>query len=71
VVQSAISVADRRPAAPPAPTTVAEVGNDLLELFRSVPDGRLGQGRDHPVAAVLVATAVLAGMRGIRRSRAG
>jgi predicted transposase YbfD/YdcC len=39
---------------------------DLLELFAGVPDGRSGQGRDHPVAAVLAlaAAAVVAGMRG-------
>jgi predicted transposase YbfD/YdcC len=39
---------------------------DLLELFCLVPDGRSGQGRDHPVAAVLAlaAAAVVAGMKG-------
>ena len=38
----------------------------LLELFAGVPDGRAGQGRDHPVAAVLAlaAAAVVAGMKG-------
>jgi hypothetical protein len=42
------------------------VCGDLLELFSSVPDGRSGQGRDHPVAAVLAlaAAAVVAGMKG-------
>jgi predicted transposase YbfD/YdcC len=65
VVQSAIAVADREPVAP----SVAVAGGDacdLLELFRSVPDGRSGQGRDHPVAAVLAlaAAAVVAGMKG-------
>jgi hypothetical protein len=36
---------------------------DLLELLAEVPDGRTGQGRDHPVAAVLAlaAAAVVAG----------
>src|SRR5215468_9486569 len=50
---------------PPAPGTVIEVC-DLLELFGSVRDGRSGQGRDHPVAAVLAlaAAAVVAGMKG-------
>jgi predicted transposase YbfD/YdcC len=39
---------------------------DLLELFAGVSDGRVGQGRDHPVAAVLAlaAAAVVAGMKG-------
>ena len=39
---------------------------DLLELFAGVADGRVGPGRDHPVAAVLAlaAAAVVAGMRG-------
>jgi hypothetical protein len=38
---------------------------DLLELLTSVSDGRPGQGRDHPVPAVLAmaAGAVVAGMR--------
>jgi DDE_Tnp_1-associated len=40
-------------------------GDDLLELLAAVPDGRPGQGRDHPVAAVLAlaAAAVVAGSR--------
>jgi predicted transposase YbfD/YdcC len=39
---------------------------DLLELFAGVSDGRVGPGRDHPVAAVLAlaAAAVVAGMKG-------
>jgi predicted transposase YbfD/YdcC len=63
VVQSAIALADRGPVAPAA---VTEIGGDLLELFGSVSDGRPGQGRDHPVAAVLAlaAAAVVAGMKG-------
>jgi predicted transposase YbfD/YdcC len=63
VVQSAIALADRELAAPPAPEAAA---TDLLELFGLVTDGRPGQGRDHPVAAVLAlaAAAVVAGMKG-------
>ena len=66
MVQSAIALADREPVAPAAPATVTEVCDDLLKLFRSVSDGRSGQGRDHPVAAVLAlaAAAVVAGMKG-------
>jgi len=65
VVQSAIALADR-PASPPAPATVAGACDDLLKLFSSVSHGRSGQGRDHPVAAVLAlaAAAVVAGMKG-------
>jgi len=38
---------------------------DLLQWFAGVSDGRNDQGRDHPVAVVLVlcAAAVLGGMR--------
>jgi predicted transposase YbfD/YdcC len=66
VVQSAIVLAGRGPVAPVAPAAVTEVCGDLLKLFGSVPDGRSGQGRDHPVAAVLAlaAAAVVAGMKG-------
>ena len=66
MVQSAIAIADGEPVAPAAPATVTEVGDDLLELFGWVSDGRSGQGRDHPVAAVLAlaAAAVVAGMKG-------
>jgi len=66
LVQSAIVLADRERVAPAAPAMVTEVRGDLLKLFGSVPDGRSGQGRDHPVAAVLAlaAAAVVAGMRG-------
>ena len=61
----AIVLADHELDEPPAPGTVIEVC-DLLELFGSVRDGRSGQGRDHPVAAVLAlaAAAVVAGMKG-------
>jgi predicted transposase YbfD/YdcC len=63
VVQSAIAVAERGPVAPAA---VTGIGDDLLELFGWVSDGRSGRGRDHPVAAVLAlaAAAVVAGMKG-------
>jgi len=66
VVQSAIVLADREPVAPAAPAALTDVGDDLLKLFGSVSDGRSGQGRDHPVAAVLAlaAAAVVAGMKG-------
>ena len=66
VVQSAIAIADGEPVAPAAPATITEVGDDLVKLFGSVSDGRSGQGRDHPVAAVLAlaAAAVVAGMKG-------
>jgi len=45
---------------------VADACCDLLGLFAGVSDGRAGQGRDHPVAAVLAlaAAAVVAGMKG-------
>ena len=63
MVQSAIALADRGPITPAA---VTEISDDLLELFGWVSDGRPGQGRDHPVAAVLAlaAAAVVAGMKG-------
>jgi hypothetical protein len=66
MVQSAISCTVRDPAALAAPTAVTGAGDDLLELFRSVTDGRPGQGRDHPVATVLAlaAAAVVAGVKG-------
>ena len=66
MVQSAIAVADRGPVAPAAPAAVTKARDDLLKLFGSVSDGRSGQGRDHPVAAVLAlaAAAVVAGMKG-------
>ena len=66
MVQSASVLAGRGPVAPAAPAAVTEVCGDLLKLFGSVPDGRSGQGRDHPVAAVLAlaAAAVVAGMKG-------
>jgi len=55
---------------PAVPVPVLDMGGGLLELFSGVsgrvPDGRSGQGRDHPTAAVLAlaAAAVVAGMKG-------
>ena len=64
MAQSAIALADRELVAPSV--AGAGGGGDLLELFSLVTDGRSGQGRDHPVAAVLAlaAAAVVAGMKG-------
>ncbi len=64
--QSVIYAAVSAPAGPVVSVPVADACCDLLELFAGVPDGRVGQGRDHPVAAVLAlaAAAVVAGMRG-------
>jgi hypothetical protein len=53
VVQSAISRANCELVAPDVVALLTEVGDDLLKLFSSVSDGRAGQGRNHPVAAVL------------------
>lgn len=54
------------PAAPIVSLPVPGEGCDLLELLAGVPDGRTGQGRDHPVAAVLAlaAAAAVAEMKG-------
>ena len=64
--KSAIHAAAPAPAAPVVSLPVPDGGRDLLELLGGVPDGRTGQGRDHPVAAVLAlaAAAVVAGMKG-------
>ena len=64
--QSVIDAAASAPAAPIVSVPVSDVCCDLLELFAGVSDGRVGQGRDHPVAAVLAlaAAAVVAGMKG-------
>ena len=64
--QSVICAAEPAPAGPIVSVPVSDVCCDLLELFAGVSDGRVGQGRDHPVAAVLAlaAAAVVAGMKG-------
>jgi predicted transposase YbfD/YdcC len=66
VGQSAIYAAVSAPAEPIVSVPVADACCDLLELFAGVSDGRAGQGRDHPAAAVLAlaAAAVVAGMKG-------
>jgi predicted transposase YbfD/YdcC len=66
VVQSVICAAESAPAGPIVSVPVSDVCCDLLELFAGVSDGRAGQGRDHPVGAVLAlaAAAVVAGMKG-------
>jgi predicted transposase YbfD/YdcC len=66
VGKSAIPAAVSAPAAPILCGPAPDGGADLLELLARVPDGRTGQGRDHPVAAVLAlaAAAVVAGMKG-------
>jgi predicted transposase YbfD/YdcC len=66
VGKSAILAAVPAPAAPIVSLPVPDGCCDLLELLAGVPDGRTGQGRDHPVAAVLAlaAAAVVAGMKG-------
>ena len=64
--KSAIPAAVPAPAAPIVSLPVPDECRDLLVLLAEVPDGRTGQGRDHPVAAVLAlaAAAVVAGMKG-------
>ena len=64
--KSASSAAVPAPAAPIVSFPVSDECCDLLELLAGVSDGRTGQGRDHPVAAVLAlaAAAVVAGMKG-------
>jgi predicted transposase YbfD/YdcC len=66
VSQSVIYAAASAPAEPIVSVPVADACCDLLELFAGISDGRVGPGRDHPVAAVLAlaAAAVVAGMRG-------
>jgi predicted transposase YbfD/YdcC len=66
VGQSVICAAAPAPAGPIVSVPVPDVCCDLLGLFSGVSDGRAGQGRDHPVAAVLAlaAAAVVAGMKG-------
>jgi predicted transposase YbfD/YdcC len=66
VGQSVICATAPALAVPIVSVPVSDVCSDLLELFAGVSDGRAGQGRDHPVAAVLAlaAAAVIAGMKG-------
>jgi predicted transposase YbfD/YdcC len=66
VGQSVIYAPESSPAGPAVSVPVADVCCDLLKLFTGVSDGRMSQGRDHPVAAVLAlaAAAVVAGMKG-------
>jgi predicted transposase YbfD/YdcC len=66
VGQSVIYAAGSAPAEPIVSVPVADTCCDLLQLFAGVSDGRVGRGRNHPVAAVLAlaAAAVVAGMRG-------
>jgi predicted transposase YbfD/YdcC len=66
VGQSVICAAEPAPAEPAVSVPVSDVCCDLMELFAGVADGRVGPGRDHPVAAVLAlaAAAVVAGMKG-------
>ena len=64
--QFVIDAAASAPAEPIVSVPAADACCDLLELLAGVSDGRVGPGRDHPVAAVLAlaAAAVVAGMRG-------
>ena len=64
--QSVICAAASAPAGPIVSVPVSDVCCDLLKLFTGVSDGRVRQGRDHPVAAVLplATAAVVAGMKG-------
>ena len=65
-VSLSICAAASAPAEPIVSVPVSDACRGLLELFAGVSDGRAGQGRDHPVAAVLAlaAAAVVAGMKG-------
>jgi predicted transposase YbfD/YdcC len=66
VSQFVIALADREPVVPVALPSGGSAGGDPLELFGLVTNGRPGQGRDHPVAALLslAAAATVAGMKG-------
>jgi predicted transposase YbfD/YdcC len=66
VGKSAISAAVCAEPSPIVSAPEPNGGRDLLELLAGISDGRSGQGRDHPVAAVLAlaAAAVVAGMKG-------
>ena len=69
VIAESCATALERPAAADPPDTDLPLSAlrdaDLLQRFAGVSDGRHDQGRDHPVAVVLVlcAAAVLGGMR--------
>jgi hypothetical protein len=71
VVPCAIAVTDRVPVAPAVPAKVTEIGDNVLALFGSVPDGQSDQGTDHAFAAVLAlaVAAVVAGMKGYPANR--
>jgi predicted transposase YbfD/YdcC len=66
VGKSAICAAASVESSPIAAAPGSDGRRDLLELLVGISDGRTGQGRDHPVAAVLAlaAAATVAGMRG-------
>lgn len=64
--KSVISAAVCAQSSPIALDREPDSGLELLELLGGISDGRSGQGRDHPVAAVLAlaAAATVAGMKG-------
>lgn len=64
--KSAICAAVPAESSPIAPAPGSDGYCDLLQLLAGISDGRTGQGRDHPVAAVLAlaAAATVAGMKG-------
>jgi predicted transposase YbfD/YdcC len=66
VGKSAICAAVSAESSPIAAAPGSDGRRDLLELLDGISDGRTGQGRDHPVAAVLAlaAAATVAGMKG-------
>src|ERR1700729_2827974 len=66
VSQSVIDAAVSAPAEPIVSVPVGDACCDLLGLFAGISDGRVGPGRDHPVAAVLAlaAAAVVGGVKG-------
>ncbi len=68
MAQCAILSAEPVAVEPVARVPLDQACDDLLELFRTVTDGRSDQGRDHPVAAVLALAeaATVAGMKGYR-----
>jgi len=66
VTQCASTLAEPGQMTPGVTVGLAQACHDLLELLGDVSDGRSGQGRDHPAAAVLAlaAAATVAGMKG-------